>query len=48
MGGPSSSPGGLPDSEIEPRSPTLQADSLPSEPFIYLYILKSDDIMMKN
>ena len=39
---------GSPDSEIEPRSPTLQADSLPSEPFIYLYILKSDDIMMKN
>ena len=26
------SPGDLPDSGIEPRSPTLQADSLPSEP----------------
>ena len=26
------SPGDLPDSEIEPRSPALQADSLPSEP----------------
>ena len=25
-------PGSLPDSGIEPRSPTLQADSLPSEP----------------
>ena len=29
---PYSSPGGLPDSGIEPRSPTLQADSLPAEP----------------
>ena len=26
------SPGGLPNPEIEPRSPTLQPDSLPSEP----------------
>ena len=26
------SPGELPDPEIEPRSPTLQADSLPTEP----------------
>ena len=26
------SPGDLPDPSIEPRSPTLQADSLPSEP----------------
>ena len=26
------SPGDLPDSRTEPRSPTLQADSLPSEP----------------
>ena len=25
-------PGGLPDPGIEPRSPTLQADALPSEP----------------
>jgi len=25
-------PGDLPNPEIEPRSPTLQADSLPSEP----------------
>ena len=29
---PSPSPGDLPDPEIKPRSPTLQADSLPSEP----------------
>jgi len=29
---PLPSPGDLPDPEIEPRSPTLQADALPSEP----------------
>ena len=29
---PFPSPGDLPDPEIEPRSPTLQADSLPTEP----------------
>ena len=29
---PFPSPGGLPDPGIEPRSPVLQADSLPSEP----------------
>ena len=29
---PFPSPGDLPDPEIEPESPTLQADSLPSEP----------------
>ena len=29
---PFPSPGGLPDPGIEPRSPTLQADALPSEP----------------
>ena len=29
---PFSSPGDLPDPGIEPRSPALQADSLPSEP----------------
>ena len=28
----SSSPGGLPDPGIEPRSPALQTDSSPSEP----------------
>ena len=29
---PSPSPGDLPDTGTEPRSPSLQADSLPSEP----------------
>ena len=29
---PSPSPGDLPDPRIEPRSPALQADALPSEP----------------
>ena len=29
---PFPSPGDLPDPEIEPRSPELQVDSLPSEP----------------
>ena len=29
---PFPSPGDLPDSGIEPKSPVLQADSLPSEP----------------
>ena len=28
------SPGDLPDPEIEPRSPALQADALPSEPLV--------------
>ena len=31
-GQPFPSPGDLPDPEIKPRSPALQADSLPSEP----------------
>ena len=31
-GVPFPSPGDLPDPGIEPRSPTLQADALPSEP----------------
>ena len=31
-GFPSSSPGHLPDPEIEPRTSTMQADALPSEP----------------
>ena len=31
-GWPFPSPGGLPNPGIEPRSPTLQADSLPAEP----------------
>ena len=33
---PFPSPGDLPDAEIEPRSPTLQADALPSEPHSYM------------
>ena len=32
MGGLSLHPGDLPNSEFEPRSPALQADSLPAEP----------------
>ena len=36
---PFPSPGGLPDPGIEPRSPTLQADTLPSEsPGNLLYV----------
>ena len=31
---PFPSPGHLPNPGIEPRSPTLQADALPSEPFL--------------
>ena len=36
---PFPSPGNLPNAEIEPRSPPLQVDSLPSEPpgNIYIY-----------
>ena len=41
-GSPFPSPGDLPDTGIEPRSPTLQADSLPSEalvkPSIQVYL----------
>ena len=34
------SPGDLPNPGIEPRSPTLQADSLPAEPpFLHLILL---------
>ena len=33
---PFPSPGDLPDLEIEPRSPAMQEDSLPSEPMIFL------------
>ena len=32
------SPGDLPDTGLEPRSPALQADSLPSEPHLSLYM----------
>ena len=38
---PFPSPGDLPDPGIEPRSPTLQADALPSEPPSYPYFLFS-------
>ena len=45
-GWPFPSPGGFPDPGIEPRSPALQADSLPSEPpgkpnmcLMYVHIL---------
>ena len=40
------SPGDLPNPGIEPRSPTLQADSLPAEPQEKSPILKPPD--MKN
>ena len=33
---PYSPPGDLPDPEIKPQSPALQADCLPSEPHIYI------------
>ena len=39
---PLSSPEDLPDPGIEPRSPTLQADSLPSYPPSYPYQTESD------
>ena len=35
---PFPSPGDLPNPGIELRSPTLQVDSLPSEPLVKLYI----------
>ena len=39
---PCPSPGNLPNPGVEPRSPALQADSLPTElcgkPYIYIYI----------
>ena len=37
---PFPSPGGHPDPGIEPRSPTLQADALPSEPLGKIHLLK--------
>ena len=52
-GQPFPSPGELPNPEIEPRSPTLQADSLPAEPqgkpqtcYQPSSILKSKDITL--
>ena len=41
---PFPSPGDLPDSGIEPRSPTLQADALPFEPPGKLYIYKTESL----
>ena len=45
------SPGDLPDPRIDPGSPTLQADSLPSEPpgkaHIYTHIYKHFSVRLK-
>ena len=43
-GQPFSSPGNLPDPGNKPRSPTLQADSLPSEPLGKPQVFKLDGI----
>ena len=40
---PFSPPGDLPDPGIKPRSPTLQVDSLPTQPLVLLTITKLDD-----
>ena len=49
---PFRSPGDLPDPGIEPRSPALQADSLPSEspgnPYMSWYIQKFTNTLQKN
>ena len=45
-GSPFPSPGDLPNPGIEPRSPTLQADSLPAEPQQRSYIVNS--VIMKD
>ena len=42
---PFPSPGDLPDPGIEPRSPTLWVDSLPSEPLGRLYLIQSSPII---
>jgi len=39
---PFPSPGDLPDPGVEPRSPALPADSLPSEPGKYSYTIDTD------
>ena len=39
---PFPSPGNLPNPGIKPRSPTLQADALPSEPPVCLVIINSE------
>ena len=56
---PFPSPGDLPDPGIEPRSPTLQADALTSEPpgkqfydpaipFLDIYLTKTDTLIGKD
>ena len=41
-------PRGLPNPEIEPRSPALQADSLPSEPPGKVYIILKLNVVWVN
>ena len=43
---PFPSPGGLPDPGIEPWSPALQVDTLPSEPRRKTKIILSDDLFL--
>ena len=45
---PFPSPGDLPDSGIEPRSPALQADSLPTEPPGRVYICAVGGVLQKS
>ena len=45
---PFASPEDLPDPEIEPRSPTLQADSLPSEPPGNLLAIWEEDFSVQS
>ena len=40
---PFPSPGDLPDPGIEPRSPALQADALPSDPQEALFLYKCNE-----
>ena len=47
-GQPFPSPGDLPNPGIEPRSPTLQADSLPAEPQEKPYGLRFPIIIKEN
>ena len=52
MGEPFPSPGDLPNPGIKPRSPTLQADALPSEPpgktHFYFFRIKKFTIHMET
>ena len=43
---PFPSPGDLPDPGIEPGSPTLQADALPSEPQWFKARTKTDEVLL--